>query len=68
MVKYKNKILRRRMPSSFHHSDEDAVQLFTVSFNRWFLQNDFSKYSSAVEAIKISEVWKTISSVLAKIK
>ncbi len=29
-------------------------------------QNDFSKYSSAAEAIKISEVWKTIPSILAK--
>lgn len=29
-------------------------------------QNDFSKYSSSSEAIKIAEVWKTIPSILAK--
>ena len=29
-------------------------------------QNDFSKYSSPFEAIKIAEVWKTIPSILAK--
>ncbi|HPA57723.1 MAG TPA: ATP-binding protein [bacterium] len=29
-------------------------------------QNDFSKYSSPAEAIKIAEVWKTIPSILSK--
>ena len=29
-------------------------------------QNDFSKYSTASEAIKIGEVWKTIPSILSK--
>ncbi|HPS29235.1 MAG TPA: AAA family ATPase [bacterium] len=45
--------------------DPEKVRSIQIEIIKAY-QNDFSKYSSPFEAIKIAEVWKTIPSILAK--